>query len=372
MQKEIKDLIEISQYYGRDMEYVIAGGGNTSFKNDEFIWIKASGIALADIGEDGFVKLSREKLKVISERNYSMDSTEREAQVKEDLAAAVTSENGKRPSVETSMHEVINYPFVVHTHPTLVNALSCSKDAEKLTQKILGDKVLFIEYIDPGYVLFKRVADDIKKYHQINGYDPKIILLENHGIFVSADTTDEIREIYADIENKLLKQIGTNLPDDEALGYIVDNSESLVKAFKDEENIIIKAYTNSIINDFIKDQSNFSRIETAFTPDHIVYNKAHYLFLEEYNEDNIEGEIHNFRNAYGYLPKIIGVKNKGIIIAGDSEKAVTTSYELILNMMKISWLAKFLGGSKPMTDHQIAFIENWEVENYRKKMAKQK
>ena len=30
---EIKQLIRISQFYGSDSRYVIAGGGNTSYKN---------------------------------------------------------------------------------------------------------------------------------------------------------------------------------------------------------------------------------------------------------------------------------------------------------------------------------------------------
>lgn len=372
MQNAIKDLMEISGYYGNDKEYVIAGGGNTSYKNDEFIWIKASGVALAGIDEDGFVKLSREKLKIISERNYSADSTDRETQVKEDLAAAVVSENGKRPSVETSMHNVINYSFVVHTHPTVVNALSCSEDAQKFTEKILGKDVLFIEYIDPGYILFKRVEDAIKTYNQSKGYDPQVILLENHGIFVSADTIDEIKELYSGIENQLLEHIGNTFPDDEAVSFVVDSSDKFAEFYKEEKKVAIKAFSNSIINDFVKNRDNFNQVETAFTPDHIVYNKSHYLFLEELNENNIEHNIKNFIEHFGYPPKIIGVQGKGLIITGESDKAVHTSLELILNMMKISWLAKSFGGSKPMTSDQIAFIENWEVENYRKKMAEQK
>ena len=31
--KEIEELIEISRKYGKDSRYVIAGGGNTSYKN---------------------------------------------------------------------------------------------------------------------------------------------------------------------------------------------------------------------------------------------------------------------------------------------------------------------------------------------------
>lgn len=369
MEQGIKELIEISQFYGKDKEYVIAGGGNTSFKNDNYLWIKASGVALSDISEEGFVKMSREKLKVISERSYSKDSNEREAQVKEDLAAAVVSIDGKRPSVETSMHDVIDYPFVVHTHPTVVNSISCSKDAEELTKKVLGDDVLFIKYIDPGYVLFKKVADEIINFKNSKGFVPKVILLENHGIFVSSSTIEEIKSIYAEIEKKILNYAKLSLPADLASSFELENLQSLSGIYKPEMNVVIKTYTNDIILDFVKDEKSFSDIATAFTPDHIVYCKSKYLFLDTFNAQSTGEEVQSFANQYGFMPRIIGVKNKGLIIAGDSEKSVGIILELILNMIKISWLARSFNGSKPMTEQQIAFIENWEVENYRKKMA---
>ena len=36
MKPEIADLIEISKYYGNNKDFVIAGGGNTSFKDGPF------------------------------------------------------------------------------------------------------------------------------------------------------------------------------------------------------------------------------------------------------------------------------------------------------------------------------------------------
>ena len=74
MKPEIKDLIEISKFYGYNKDYVIAGGGNTSFKDDETIWIKASGHPLADMTEEGLVALNREKLHIISTNQYSLRS----------------------------------------------------------------------------------------------------------------------------------------------------------------------------------------------------------------------------------------------------------------------------------------------------------
>ncbi len=106
--KEIEALVSISHYYGQNKEYVIAGGGNTSYKDKDNIWVKASGTSLSDISVDGFVCLSRDLLKTISEKSYSQDSTIREQEVKEDMTKAIVSPKHLRPSVETSMHEIIS------------------------------------------------------------------------------------------------------------------------------------------------------------------------------------------------------------------------------------------------------------------------
>ena len=143
--KEIQQLIEISQFYGRDNRFVIAGGGNTSYKNAEKIWVKASGSSLATITEDGFAVLDRAKLNLMSNKVYSANAAEREEQVKNDLADA-TITKGKRPSVETSMHNVIDFAFVVHMHPTLVNGLMCANNAQADLQKLFGSKALYIEH----------------------------------------------------------------------------------------------------------------------------------------------------------------------------------------------------------------------------------
>ena len=157
---EIRDLIDVSRFYGQDSRYVIAGGGNTSYKNREKLWVKASGAALATITEEGFAVLDRNKLDSMSEKAYSTDSTEREEQVKNDLADA-TLTKGRRPSVETSMHNVIDYPFVVHLHPTAVNGLMCAQNAESELKRLFGEKALYVEYTDP---VGEAVADGFSRF----------------------------------------------------------------------------------------------------------------------------------------------------------------------------------------------------------------
>ena len=46
MKPEIQQLIEISQFYGKQKAFVIAGGGNTSYKDENHLYIKASGMLL--------------------------------------------------------------------------------------------------------------------------------------------------------------------------------------------------------------------------------------------------------------------------------------------------------------------------------------
>ena len=87
----IHDLIEISRFYGRQKDFTLAGGGNTSYKDDNYIWVKASGASLADIDEKGFALLDRSKVKLIETKTYSDDPQEREKQVKEDLIGSTPS-----------------------------------------------------------------------------------------------------------------------------------------------------------------------------------------------------------------------------------------------------------------------------------------
>ena len=105
--KEIDSLVAISRKYGSDPRYVIAGGGNTSFKTADRLWVKASGHALATIGEEGFAVLDRTLLNQMGKKKYSSDPAEREEQVKNDLAAACITKD-RRPSVETSLHNCMS------------------------------------------------------------------------------------------------------------------------------------------------------------------------------------------------------------------------------------------------------------------------
>ncbi|MFA7583265.1 MAG: SDR family NAD(P)-dependent oxidoreductase [Proteiniphilum sp.] len=371
--KEIQQLIEISQFYGSDNRFVIAGGGNTSYKNNEKIWVKASGSSLATITEAGFAVLDRAMLNPMSEKIYSSVPDEREEQVKNDLAAA-TLTKGKRPSVETSMHNVIDHPFVVHLHPTAVNGLMCAQDAEASLKRLFGDKTLYVEYTDPGYLLFKKVYDRIKAYRASYGEEPKVIWLQNHGIFVAGDTIDEIKGIYADILDQLEGAVTDPLPSEEkGSSYSVVETLPALRMMLSQNGLKTLRVRNNALIEYYNQADNQQDISRPFTPDAIVYCKSNYLFLQEEVPDKIlseaKKEIVAFTGKSDYQPKVLLIKGIGLVAVGDNAIQCDIILDVFEDAMKVAWLSRSFGGPHPMTREQIDFIDNWEVENYRRSVA---
>jgi rhamnose utilization protein RhaD (predicted bifunctional aldolase and dehydrogenase)/NAD(P)-dependent dehydrogenase (short-subunit alcohol dehydrogenase family) len=377
MKQEIKELIDISRFYGCDKEYVIAGGGNTSVKDDNIIRIKASGQPLSELTEDGLVTLSREKLREISLKTYSEDPVKREEQVKTDLFASILEPSvNKRPSVETSLHEMIRYRFIVHLHPTLINGVLCSRNARNITLKLFGDEVLFVPYTDPGYTLFKRLETEIINYRQKHQTDPQIIFLENHGVFVGADTVDRIREIYRYL-TETIEGLIPRLTNIESLPYnpLMNKVLPVIRMMLSEEKQkIIRYRHNSLISKYYASQQEFNKISLPLTPDMIVYCKTRYLFIEHSSTaeriiDSFKSQLPRFRNEYGYLPKVIVIKNMGVFAVDDSFSAAEAVLDIYEDLLRISYYAAQSGGIKFLSPEQIAFIDQWEVENYRRKVA---
>ena len=377
MKPEIARLIELSNEYGRNKLYVTGGGGNTSYKNASTIWIKASGTTLAEMSEEGLAGLSREKLRILATRIYSVDPLKRESEVKTDLyRSLINPETPVRPSVETSLHELIPYSFVVHLHPALVNGVLCSRNARSTIQKMFGETALFVSYTDPGYTLFKKMESEIAHYAEHHGKAPQVIFLENHGVFAGADTAEEIRHIYEDIEQKISPLV-PSLP---GMELIADHSllheilPGMRMMLSGNHAAIIRHRHNTLTAKYYGSQQDFHRISIPLTPDNIVYCKAKFLFIEHSDSaihilDSLRMQLERFRKEYGYDPKIIVIRNMGVFAVEGTVAAADTVLDVFEDMMMITEYASSFGGSKPLNPDQVQFIDQWEAESYRRKVS---
>ncbi|MDR1108657.1 MAG: class II aldolase/adducin family protein [Spirochaetaceae bacterium] len=372
---DLTELVALSRFYGANTEYVIAGGGNTSLKDGSRLFIKGSGTALADITACGFVGMDREKLAKIWEKTYPEKAEDREAAVLADMMAAkLPGEEHKRPSVETLLHDILPFTWVVHTHPALVNGLTCSVRGAEEARSLFGEKALWIPETNPGYILSQRIKDALGT--RGSGTPAAIILLQNHGVFVGADTPEGIKSLYRYLMDTLgakiteepdfsgqTREYGPSAAAAAILAALAGNAGSAPAAVLFERNRELAA--------LVEDASAFYPVSSAFTPDHIVYSGSSPLFIE--TGDKTEGDMagiitgawKNHLKKTGIPPKIAALRGIGVFGIGPSEKAARLALELFTDTVKVAVFSRAFGGPRFMAAEKIDFINNWEVERYR-------
>lgn len=364
-------IAEISHKYGADSRYVLAGGGNTSYKNDEHLYIKGSGHALATITNDGFVKMSREKLAQIWTKVYSQSKDEREAQVLSDMMASrCEGEESKRPSVETLLHNLFKQTYVLHVHPTMVNGLTCAINGKKIVSELFENAIWVVE-TEPGYVLASKCREMINDYELKTGKTADLLFLQNHGIFFAGNSKEEIDALVSTVMTKI-EEISKTIPDMTEIECAPELStafEMVVKEAYPVKEISTKFTLNKEVKRLCSSYEEFSVLMQPMSPDHIVYCKAIPLFIDTLDSQKIKQELDEFEKKHGYLPKIIFAKGIGMLAIGNSEKDACTVTEVWLDAVKISVYAQSFGGVRHMAPDMVDFIVNWEVESYRSKVA---
>lgn len=375
---DLGDLIDLSRFYGRGNDFVISGGGNTSVKDAERMAVKASGFALRDITEAGFVELSRRPVRAILSRSYSPDPLRREAEIKADLMASRTEpEKGGRPSVEASLHEMLEWRLVVHTHPYAVNALTCSRDGEAAARELFNDEALWVPYTDPGYRLAMAMQERLLSYRAAHRGNPRIVLMQNHGLVVAADTAAEIRSLTDDVVRRIAARFRGPVPREEK--PVPDAAVRVLPALRmllSEPGCvrIAAARNNALVAHFLLPE-NRHLVQLPFMPDNIVYCKSAPLILDlgDDPEDMLKAftrELEAFKKQWGYAPKMLLIAGLGVVAVEETKRSAETCLDVFDDLMKVSWLSEAFGGPRFLSPRDIQFIDTWEVENYRRAVAK--
>lgn len=361
-------LVAFSNLYGSNEELVLAGGGNTSAKDGDVMYIKGSGTQLATITADGFVRMSRSALADIFKKDYPSDDNEREAQALSDLSAAkMEGQENKRPSVETLLHSLFDKTFVLHLHPALVNGLTCSQGAEKKAKEILGEDFIWIDACKPGYILSKICYDKMEEFKAKHGKQADMIILQNHGIFFAADDENELGEMLYGVLDKLRAELKYEPDFDFTSDFDGEKADKCMAAILDiygEDAVVTYEPTPEALKIAASPESA-QCVMKPFTPDHIVYCKAEPVY--GFCNACIRGAVNEYEDEKGYKPKIIIVNGCGFFAVDYSAKGSQTAAMLFNDAIKVASYAESFGGVLPMSDELSDFITNWEVEAYRQK-----
>ncbi len=366
-------LVHFSNVYGKDPAFVLAGGGNTSYKNADALYIKGSGTSLATITADGFVKMDRHALSAIWDKTYPADTDAREAAVLADMMAAkCLGEEAKRPSVETLLHDLFPQTYILHVHPSAVNAITCSKEGKDAALAICPDAV-WVEECNPGYILAANCREKMLAYREKTGRDADVVFLQNHGIFFAANTEEELNTLVSGIMEKIDAKL-TEKPDftpveefDKAAAAKI--APVLRMCYDADGQAVVEFHLNRQIQAFAASKEAFAELVEPLTPDHIVYCKAEPLFIDAFAPEEIIAAFGAFQERRGFAPKIVFAKGIGMFVIGANRKEVKTAAVVWQDAMTITVLARNFGGVSHMAKDKADFIVNWEVESYRSKVS---
>ncbi|CCD84548.1 conserved hypothetical protein; putative aldolase/epimerase (AraD-like) [Bradyrhizobium sp. ORS 285] len=197
---ELSALRRMSARVGRNMLLVQGAGGNSSIKDDDVLWVKASGTWLSDANDkDIFVPV--------------LLTAAREALARDDERIPLAAPGALRASIETSLHALMPHRIVLHVHAVNTIAWAARRDArDDFAARLDGLAWRDLDYYHPGLPLARAVSAIVARE------TVDVLILGNHGLVVGAETSEEAEALVHDVETRLiLPARATPAADDAAL-----------------------------------------------------------------------------------------------------------------------------------------------------------
>ena len=381
----LAELIRISNETGGDPTLVQGGGGNTSVKTPDgkYMYIKASGTALKDMNQkQGWRRMRLEPvLAILKDKSLpKLDASTREPRVVNMLLDAC-DDNIKtiaRPSVEAHLHACLN-TCVIHLHPSAAGAYVNAKNGKAKLARLFKDETLpplWVPYTDPGFMLAKKIARLVNSYQARFGKKPSILFLEKHGLFITSKTASGALRLVRSVMkrcNSKLKQprpgSAKSVEQEQISNLKLCIERACLKATR--KRTTIWYYYNDAIADFMRQKDAKKMLSGSLTPDELVYANGPAMWIKKCDSQSIAGrlkkQIQNGKKPYvAFL-----VKGVGLFVAG-TEKIAPTVRDIVLYSIFIRTNANRMGGILTLNKRQEDFINNWESEAFRKKLASTK
>lgn len=383
MNNALGDLIKISNATGRDVTLVQAGGGNTSVKtaDGKYMYIKASGTALKDMNmKDGWRRLRLDVvLSIIEDKSIArLDIQAREAEVKNRLLLACDDEISReaRPSLESHFHALLD-KYVVHLHPEAVLAYTCAKNGREKLQKLFKDEKfppVWVPYVGLGYMLARKIKKVTADYKKRYGRGPAIIFLQNHGLAVAANSTSAalrlVHRVVKDCNGKL-RQLKPGKIRPISDQTITDTKLCIRRAFFEATGryTSISYFCDDNIAAFWRQTDAQKMLSSGvLTPDELLYANGPAMWVTRCDSTAIAARLSTqIKNGLNPSTAFL-VKGVGLFVAG-SEKTAPAVRDIVVSSLFVRTNAFRLGGICGLNKRQQNFINQWETDAFRRKLA---
>jgi rhamnose utilization protein RhaD (predicted bifunctional aldolase and dehydrogenase)/NAD(P)-dependent dehydrogenase (short-subunit alcohol dehydrogenase family) len=200
-ERQIALLAYVTHLIGAEPDLAMHGGGNTSYKGtlanvlgeaQPALFIKASGMALADVVAGDFVALDLPYLVRLADVPAMSDEV-----MAGEFACHTLRPSSRRASVETLAHAVLPHAFVLHTHPSAILALTNRHDGARVVTAALGHETETVHYAPAGLALAQAIRNTMARAPSAQS-----LVLMHHGLVTWGKTAREAYEATLALVNR--------------------------------------------------------------------------------------------------------------------------------------------------------------------------
>ena len=399
----VNEILARSNRLGSDPKVTNYAGGNTSSKGEiidpisgektSLTFVKGSGGDLGTLKESGLAALYTEKI-------HSLKKVYRGVEFEDEMVGlfdyCLYGKGGAAPSIDTSMHGLVEYAHVDHLHPDSIIAFATSADGEKLTRECFGDEILWVDWRRPGFQL----GLDIAKIAAENP-NAKGCILGGHGLTTWANTSEECEKRSLDAvaqAEQFIKKNGKANP----FGEVVKGREPLpeearraraaklapvLRGLASTDARMMGHFNDSeVVLDFVSREklSDLALLGTS-CPDHFLRTKVSPMVLDTEPDAPLEEVIERahklhmqYKDAYasyynryatkdspamrGSDPAIILVPGIGMFSFGKDKQTARVAGEFYINAINVMRGAEAISTYSPIAESEKFNIEYWELE----------
>ncbi len=399
----VRELIARSNRLGSDPRNTNYAGGNTSAKGTEtdpvtgqpteLMWVKGSGGDLGTLTEKNLAVLRLDRLRSLVD---VYPGVEREDEMVAAFDFCLHGKGGAAPSIDTTMHGLVDAAHVDHLHPDSGIALATAADGEKLTEECFGDRVAWVPWRRPGFQLGLDIAAIKKDNPQAIG-----VVLGGHGITAWGDTSEQAEANSLEIirtAQAFLDERGSAEP----FGPVVAGYEPLpeaerraraaaifptIRGLASTDNPQVGHFTDSdAVLEFLSREKLAPLAELGTScPDHFLRTKVKPLVVDLPGTASVEEilarlpELHQaYRADYqayydrhatpdspairGADPAIVLVPGVGMFSFGKDKQTARVAGEFYVNAINVMRGAESVSTYAPIAESEKFRIEYWALE----------
>jgi rhamnulose-1-phosphate aldolase/alcohol dehydrogenase len=399
----VRELVERSNAIGADRRNTNYGGGNTSAKSvladpltgsdTDVMWVKGSGGDLGTLTAEGLSVLRMERIRQLKDV-YSGEAYEDE--MHELLDQCVFTTDGAPPSIDTTMHALIDKPHIDHLHPDSVIALAASLDGEQLTKACYGDDVAWVPWRRPGFELALEIERLLTDDPNLRG-----VVMGGHGLTTWGSTSEECKQNSLELIRTAEEFISSTgrpdplgpvrrgfgrLPDEERRQRAADIAP-ILRGFASSDSVVIgRWFDDEMVLDFISREAAPQVVPLGTScPDHFIRTKVRPLLLDLPSSSTLEDQrerletLHSeYRDDYsnyykkyaddhtpamrGADPAIFLIPGVGMFSFGADSHTARVAGEFYINAMNVIRGAEAVSSYDPVPEREKFRVEYWMLE----------